>query len=493
MYSLGLDIGSSSIKVALVDLNGRNAATVVRMPDTEMSIQSPAPQWAEQDPDDWWHHAVEGIQKVIRLAGIQPKEIKSIGLAYQMHGLVIIDHDGKALRPAIIWCDSRAVESGKILSSKLNDDVIKSALFNQPGNFTASKLKWVIDHEPEIFAKTFKIMLPGDYIAFRMSGEVTSTYSGMSEGIFFDFNRHEISRDLLEAMGINEGIFPKLGGSFETLTSTHATFEKLTGIPTGTPISYRAGDQPNNAFSLGVLSEGEAAGTGGTSGVIYTVSRSVAYDAFNRVNTFAHVNHSKDLPSLGTLLCINGTGILYNWMRTQFFDELRYSDLEKLISQVQAEGITFLPFGNGAERMLGNQVLSAFVGGIDFNRHDKRHLLRAGIEGIAFAFAYGFEILDALGVKPAKMRVGNDNLFQSAVFSQTLADVAGVEIKVYETTGAIGAAKGAALGAGLAEELSTLNQDLTSIQSFYPVSNAYAKEAYLHWKEILNQQLSKQP
>ena len=286
MYSLGLDIGSSSIKIALVDISGKESATIVRIPEFEMNIQSPNLLWAEQDPDVWWHYAVEGIHKAITLSGIQAEIIKCIGIAYQMHGLVLIDGQGHVLRPAIIWCDSRAVEAGKKLTAKMDAAVFKNALYNLPGNFTASKLQWVKDYEPLIYSKINKIMLPGDYIAFRMSGEVTSSYTGMSEGIFFDFVQHQISEDMLQALGTNISVFPNLGGSFDALAKTNTEFEKLTGIMFGTPISYRAGDQPNNAFSLGVLSDGEAAATGGTSGVIYTVSKQVVFDEINSIHRF---------------------------------------------------------------------------------------------------------------------------------------------------------------------------------------------------------------
>ncbi|MBP9195980.1 MAG: carbohydrate kinase [Saprospiraceae bacterium] len=491
MYSLGLDIGSSSIKIALVDLSFEREAAVVRVPETEMSIQSPVPHWAEQDPDVWWHHSLEGIKKVIQVAGIKADQIQAIGIAYQMHGLVLVDSEGQTLRPAIIWCDSRAIETGKIIEADLKEEIIKKSLYNLPGNFTASKLKWVMDHEPDVYAKVDKIMLPGDYIALCMSGEATSTYTGMSEGVFFDFDQHQISQAMLEALGTKPSVFPRLGGSFDTLAKSNDTFEKLTGIRSGTPISYRAGDQPNNAFSLGVLSEGEAAATGGTSGVIYTVSKQVVFDDQNRVNTFAHVNHKRDHRSFGTLLCINGTGILYNWLRGQFFPDLSYTALESIAAQVQSEGILFLPFGNGAERMLGNQLVDACIKGLDFNLHDKRHVLRAGLEGIAFAFVYGLEIMEELGIKPKILRVGNDNLFQSNIFSQTLADAANVEIAVYETTGAVGAAKGAAYGAGLVNDILVLHADLQVVKKYLPESNEKARESYLHWKNYLNQQLDK--
>ena len=490
MYSLGLDIGSSSIKVALVDIHGENETIVLRVPENEMIIDSLYPQWAEQDADEWWQHSLTGIQMVIRMAGIQASQIKSIGIAYQMHGLVLVGKNGKPLRPCIIWCDSRAIASGQMLLSALDQKTIKSALYNNPGNFTASKLKWVKDHEPEVFNQIYKIMLPGDYISYKMSGAVTTTYSGMSEGVFFDFDQHEISYAMLQALGTDLSVFPDMGGSFDTLSKTNEAFEKLTGILAGTPISYRAGDQPNNAFSLGVLDAGEAAGTGGTSGVIYTVSKTASYDSRNRVNTFAHVNHTKEEPSYGTLLCINGTGILYNWVKNRFFADLDYFEMEKLAQQVLSEGIIFLPFGNGAERMLENQVVSANILGLDFNRHDKRHILRAGLEGITFAFVYGLDVLEELGIKPSVMRVGNDNLFQSEIFSQTLADVAGITIKVYESTGAIGAAKGAAYGAALVSDLHLLNRDLREIRRFEPQNNDYAKEMYNRWKNELTKQLA---
>lgn len=490
MYSLGIDIGSSSIKVALVDITGKREAAVIKVPDTEMSIQSPALHWAEQDADLWWHYCVEGIQKIIENTGVQASQINAIGIAYQMHGLVVVDKDGKLLRPAIIWCDSRAVASGAALSRQLDGDIIRHNLYNLPGNFTASKLKWVKDHEPEVFNQIYKIMLPGDYISYKMSGAFTTTYTGMSEGIFFDFGQHQISEAMLQALGTNMSVFPDMGGSFDNLSKTNEAFERLTGILAGTPISYRAGDQPNNAFSLGVLSEGEAAATGGTSGVIYTVSRLASFDSRNRVNTFAHVNHTKEDPSYGTLLCINGTGILYNWVKNRFFGDLDYFELERLAQQVLSEGITFLPFGNGAERMLENRVVNANILGLDFNLHDNRHILRAGLEGITFAFVYGLDVLEELGIKPSVMRVGNDNLFQSEIFSQTLADVGGISIKVYETTGAIGAAKGAACGAGLVPDLTIFGRELKEIKNFTPQHNAYANEMYVKWKNELTKQLS---
>lgn len=488
MYSLGLDIGSSSIKAALVAVDSGMAIAAVKYPDSEMRIDSPKKNWAEQSPEDWWSHTQHAIELALKTSGISASEIKSIGISYQMHGLVAIDKNGDVLRPAIIWCDSRAIESGDSLSAKMNEAVFTDHLFNKPGNFTASKLYWIKTNEPAIYERIYKIMLPGDYIAFKMSGEITSTYSGMSEGIFFDFKNHELSKDIINAGGFDNSIFPRCGHCFEHMCSTNDLLESTIGIKSGTPISYRAGDQPNNAFALGVLHEGEAAATGGTSGVVYAVSKDVKYDVQARVNSFAHVNHMMDHPSIGTLLCINGTGILYNWIRSNNFDGMPYIELEKTASScpIGADGLSFLPFGNGAERMLNNSVIGASIHPIDLNRHSKAHIVRAGLEGIAFAFIYGMEAMQDIGIDVSKIRAGNDNLFQSSVFANTLATVSGATINIYETTGAIGAAKGAAYGAGLYSSMEDTVKQMTLINTVEPHSNKDEYlDAYLKWKNLL--------
>jgi xylulokinase len=484
MYSLGLDVGSSSVKAAIVDIANAEAVASVKYPDQEMKIHSPQKDWAEQNPSDWWDYAILSIKKVLAESNINPRDIMSIGISYQMHGLVCIDKQQQVLRPSIIWCDSRAIQNGAAILNQLDDEIVKNNLYNQPGNFTAAKLHWVKQNEPHVYEAIYKVMLPGDYIAMMMSGAITSTYSGMSEGIFFDFAQHTISKDLLNAADFDESIIPSCGDSFDVLCNTNDGFEKLTGIKSGTPISYRAGDQPNNAFALGAIKDGEAAATGGTSGVVYTVSREVTFDAQSRVNSFAHVTHTKDNPSIGTLLCINGTGILYNWIRSNNFGEIAYSELEKIASAapVGSDGLSILPFGNGAERMLGNKVIGASMHGIDFNRHNKGHVVRAGLEGIAFAFIYGMEAMKELGIDVGKIRAGNDNLFQSRVFAQTLSNLSGAEITICESTGAVGAAKGAAFGAGLYDTIEQSIDGIEEVGKIIPNNDEGYLEAYEKWK-----------
>lgn len=486
-YFLGLDLGSSSIKCAIVDEHG-NTVGNGKFPANEMAIASPYAGWAEQHPDDWWTNILEAIQlALVDAPAVKASDIKSIGISYQMHGLVIVDKDGNPLRPSIIWCDSRAVGIGNDAFESIGPSFCLDHCLNSPANFTASKLKWVKENEPETYSKIYKAMLPGDYIAYKMSGKFTTSISGLSEGIFWDFKNEKVATELMEGMGLDTNLLPEVFGSFEPSCITDDTFETTTGIKAGTPISYRAGDQPNNALALAVLEDGEAAGTGGTSGVVYAVSKSVDPDKQSRVNCFAHVNHSAQDPHIGTLLCINGTGILYNWLRTNFYMDKTYPELEQLASAIVpgADGVRVYSFGNGAERMLGNSNPGAKISGVDFNRHHRQHILRAGLEGIAFAFAYGLEVMKEMGIEVKKMKVGDDNLFQSAVFGQTLADVAGVAIEVYHTNGAAGAAKGSAFGAGYFDNLKEAVSNIHKVNEYVPGDNQAILSVFEDWKKGL--------
>ncbi len=492
MYYLGYDIGSSSIKVALVDGETNFTVGVAHYPDKEMEIMAPKPGWAEQDPDTWWENAKQATAKL--LANVDDstrKAIAGIGVSYQMHGLVLVDSENKVLRPSIIWCDSRAVGPGEQGFKKLGEEKCLTHLLNSPGNFTASKLKWVRDNEPEIYRQIDKIMLPGDYIGLKMTGEVLTTPSGLSEGIMWDFLDNAPASFMFEEFGITENIIPEIRSTFsEQGTVTEQAAAEL-GVPVGIPVGYRAGDQPNNAMSLGVLHPGQIAATGGTSGVVYGVVDKPNFDNQSRVNSFVHVNHTRETPRIGVLLCINGTGIQYRWIREQMAEEnIGYGDMEKILSEVpvNSEGLRIIPFGNGAERIINNKDIGAQFSNIQFNRHGKKHFYRASLEGIAFSFAYGMEILKSMGIKAETMKVGNDNLFQSEVFSNTLATLLQCDIEVVETTGAVGAAK--AVGYTLKHKVS-LDQAMEGnkkIKTIEPTMNSSElQEGFMLWKDDLNQ------
>ena len=484
MKSLGIDIGSSSAKAALLDTESGKCLCSASSPDTEMPITALSPGWAEQNPELWWKHVCESILKIKEQYSLA--DVRSIGITYQMHGLVCLDNNGCPVRDAIIWCDSRAVDIGKYAMEKLGREKCLSHLLNSPGNFTASKLAWVIRNEKENFLKTASFFLPGDYIAYRLSGDIHTTETGLSEQILWDFREGKRADFVADFYGIPHDLIPDTVPSVGIQTVTDAAAQILFGIPAGTPISYRAGDQPNNAFSLNVLDPGEIAATAGTSGVVYGVTDIPEADPLSRVNTFVHVGHTAGHPRYGILLCINGAGIMNAWVRRLFAPGMDYDSLNSLAATAPAgsDGICVVPFGNGAERMLGNIRTGASVSGLDLNRHGLAHILRATQEGIACSFRYGIEIMKGMGLKPDIIRAGKANLFLSPLFRQTLATITGARIELYDTDGALGAARGAAFGAGLYKSREETFASLAKTEEVTPreEEREMLEECYRNWK-----------
>ena len=488
-YLLGFDVGSSSVKASLVDIQSGQIAASAFYPEKEAPIKAVKAGWAEQDPEMWWGNAKLALQKIMSETGAKGEDIKSVGISYQMHGLICVDKDQKVLRDAIIWCDSRAVPYGEKAFQALGPDTCLKHLLNSPGNFTAAKLAWVKENEPELFSKIYKIMLPGDYLAMKLSGKINTTISGLSEGMMWDFEEKKPAQMLFDYFGFPKDVIADIVPTFAIQSTVSKAAAEETGLAEGTPIAYRGGDQPNNALSLNVLQPGEIAATGGTSGVVYGVLGDVNYDPKSRVNTFAHVNYSEDLTRLGVLLCINGTGILNAWIkRTVAPEGISYAEMNDLAETVPvgAEGLAVIPFGNGAERVLENKNPGASIHGINFNIHTKAHIIRAAQEGIAFSFAYGMEVMRDMGMDIKTIKAGHANLFLSPLFRRTLAAVTGATIELYETDGSVGAAKGAGIGCGIYkdsdEAFSTLK--LKAIEQ--PVSDAEQyKAAYNNWKAKL--------
>lgn len=489
MYLLGYDIGTSSVKASLVDVTTGQSVASAQYPDAEAPITANQPGWAEQEPEMWWEELKQATKRVFAIADVK-NEISAIGISYQMHGLVCVDKEGKPLRPSIIWCDGRAVPYGNAAFEAIGGEKCLSHLLNSPGNFTAAKLAWVKENEPELFAKIHKIMLPGDYIAMKLSGGVmNTTVSGLSEGMFWDFKNNEVSKDVMNYFGFPQDIIADIVPTFAVQSKVCAAVAAELGLPEGCPIAYRGGDQPNNALSLNVMKPGEIAATGGTSGVVYGVLGEVNYDPKSRVNTFAHVNHNQPDTRLGVLLCINGTGILNAWMkRTVAPEGISYPAMNDLAetAPVGAEGLSIIPFGNGAERVLQNQNPGASVHGINFNIHTKAHMLRAAQEGIAFSFAYGMEIMKSMGMDIKTIKAGHANLFLSPLFRRTLANVTDATIELYETDGSVGAAKGAGIGAGIYKDSDEAFATLKHFGTEKPEADTAAyKEAYKRWKAAL--------
>ncbi len=487
MYYLGIDLGSSSVKIALVDKNSGKSLAVVQEPEEEMSMHAVQKGWAEQKPEDWWHHVCAGIKKIKKANDISKDQIHGMGISYQMHGLVLVDAEGNPLRKSIIWCDSRAAEIGRVAYEKLGKQFCDGHLLNSPANFTASKLKWVQENEPKVYSSIHKFMLPGDYIAFKFSGELNTTLSGLSEGIFWDFKEDGLSKELLTHYKIDKSLIPEIVDTFSEQGRVSEKGAKESGLEVGTPILYRAGDQPNNALSLNVFHPGELAATGGTSGVVYAVTDKLIVKECARVNHFAHVNYQKHTAkNIGKLLCINGAGIQYRWLLNNL-SVSSYDEMNQLASEIEigSDGVSLIPFGNGAERMLLNQDVGTRILNLNLNRHHKGHLCRAALEGIAFSFVYGFEIMKSDGVQPKVIRAGNDNLFRSEIFANTVSTLIQNEIEIYNTTGAIGAARACVLKEGDYGKFSSFTSN-DHIMTFAPHKDKSAyEEAYQNWKKEL--------
>jgi xylulokinase len=488
-YLLGYDIGSSSVKAALLEIETGNCVASAFSPENEMDISALEPGFAEQDPERWWKELANATHQMQQKHPFDGTQVAAIGISYQMHGLVCLDKNGNVLRPAIIWCDSRAVSIGAVAEKKLGDDYVQHHLLNAPGNFTASKLKWVKENEPEIYKQIDVIGLPGDYIAYKMTGEKSTTVSGLSEGIFWDFEERRIAQPLLDEYGISKSIIGRIVPQFGEqgrLTKSAATFLHL---KEGIPVTYRAGDQPNNAYSLNVLQPGEIAATAGTSGVVYGVTDSIKPDPLSRVNTFLHVTHTEQQPRYGVLLCINGTGILNSWMRRNFFGNCSYQVMNQEAASIAegSDGLLCYPFGNGAERILANADPGASIKGMQFNRHNRAHVARAVQEGIVFSLKYGIDIMEEMGVTVKTVRAGHANMFLSEVFASTFANITGAMIELYNTDGSIGAARAAGVGAGVYPDFASSFSGMARQRTIVPDPNKieYYQQVYAKWKEGL--------
>lgn len=492
MILLGIDIGTSSVKVSFVDAESKAVLASACYPDTESPILSLQHGWAEQSPEMWWEQAKAAIARCHNMQKFDGQRVAAIGIAYQMHGLVAVDDRQKPLRNSIIWCDSRAVESGNEAFQQIGEEKCLAHLLNSPGNFTAAKLAWVKQHEPGVYSNIDKVMLPGDYIAMKLTGEATTTISALSEGIFYDFIGNRLSDDVMNYFGFDDRLLPTVRPLFSVHGTLSSAVANELDLPAGIPVSYKAGDQPNNALSLNVLNPGEVAATAGTSGVIYGVSDQLTYDKQSRVNTFAHVNYTEQQKRLGVLLCINGTGSMYRWAKNAFGAGLDYDQMNREAAKAPAgsDGLYVLPFGNGAERMLCNKLVGAHLHNIDLNLHSQAHLFRATQEGIACSFRYGLDIMRENGMSPTIIRAGKNNLFLSDLFTQTFVDVTGVPVELYKNDGSVGAALGAGIGAGIFASPADAFENMEPIQLIMPKEAEQAEDMYRQWKKLLNNQLN---
>lgn len=492
MLLLGIDLGTSSVKVSVVDAATQSCIASIQFPETEVDIIVRQTGWAEQIPETWWENVQQAILKLNAQKTYDSLEIGAIGIAYQMHGLVCVGKEQHVLRNSIIWCDSRAVDIGHQALKTIGEEKCLTHLLNSPGNFTASKLAWVKQNEPAIYEKIHQVMLPGDYIAMKMTGEATTSISALSEGIFWDFKNNELSDDVFDHYDIDRSFIPAIKDVFSEHGKLYSAVASHLSLKAGIPVTYKAGDQPNNALSLNVMNPGEAAASAGTSGVIYAVSNKLVYDELSRVNSFAHVNHTFEQNSIGVLLNINGTGILNRWMRSVTGNTHSFTEINQLAETVRpgSDGIFILPFGNGAERMLGNKSIDAHIQNLNFNIHTTPHLYRAAQEGIAFAFRYGFDIMKSNGINPSVIRAGKANMFLSPVFSKVFVNVTQTPVELYNSDGSVGAAIGAGIGAGIFASATEAFNQFLPVETIEPADVNVYDDLYEKWKATLEKQMN---
>ncbi|MGB8191355.1 MAG: FGGY family carbohydrate kinase [Chitinophagaceae bacterium] len=494
MLLLGIDIGTSSIKVSVVDSATGKILASAQHPEAEAAIIAPQTGWAEQSPEAWWEDVKQAVLKCHTSEAYDPMDIAAIGLAYQMHGLVLVDKDQHVLRNSIIWCDSRAVETGNKAFTAIGEEHCLRRLLNSPGNFTAAKMAWVKENEPAVYERTDKLMLPGDFIAMKLTGDITTTISALSEGIFWDFEENNISVDVKRYFGFDDKLFPVVHPLFSPHGYLKGSVAARLNLKQGIPIAYKSGDQPNNALALNVLEPGQVAATAGTSGVIYAVSDQLACDLQSRVNSFAHVNYTPASIRTGILLCINGAGIFNRWIKQVCGSQLSYAAINEAASAVKpgSDGLFALPFGNGAERMLNNRMVGAHFNGLDLNHHGAAHLFRAVQEGIAFSFRYGLDIMRENGVTPDIVRAGKSNLFLSNVFTQSFVNASGLAVEFYEGDGSYGAAIGAGIGAGIYSSAADAGSQRKPLELIEPSNEDLYDEFYQQWKTLLEEKLKKE-
>ena len=491
MYLLGIDIGTSSIKVSVVEASTSQCIASAQFPETESAITSLKKGWAEQSPEMWWDHIQQAILKLNNTQKFASTDISAIGISYQMHGLVLVDQNKQVLRDSIIWCDSRSVSIGDTAFNAIGTEKCLSHLLNSPGNFTASKLAWVKQNEPAIYDKIAHVMLPGDFVSMKFTGHITTSISSLSEGIFWDFKNNELSKDILNYYGFDQSVLPNIQPVFSNHGELLPEVAAKLNLKPGIPITYKAGDQPNNALSLNVLEPGEVAATAGTSGVIYGVTDKITYDPQSRVNTFAHVNHTDQLNRLGVLLCINGTGILNSWVKKMVGAGNDYPQMNQAASQIQpgSDGLQIMPFGNGAERIFNNKMIGAQFVNIDFNKHSEAHIFRAAQEGIAFTFRYGLDIMRGNGMNPSIIRAGYSNMFLSDVFTDAFVNATNVPVALYHTDGSVGAAIGAGIGSGTYKNAAEAFSNFKPIKVVEPSNAKVYNELYLDWHKSLEKYL----
>jgi len=440
-YLIGIDASTTATKALLIDDRGE----IVAVAATEYDFQTPHPLWSEQDPALWWDGAVASVRRVLAESGIDPAAVVGVGLTGQMHGLVLVDAAGQVLRPSILWNDQRTASQCDEIRARLG----KSELVRITGNdaltgFTAPKILWVQENEPDVYARIHKILLPKDYVRYRLTGDFATDRAGAGGTLLVELATRDWSPTVVEALGLRPEWLPPTHEGTQITGVVSAAAAEATGLRAGTPVVGGGGDQAAQATGVGAVEEGIVALTLGTSGVVFATADKPFYQPEGRLHAFPHALPGK-WHLMGVMLSAAGS---LRWYRDTLAPGAAYDDLLAPAAAIPAgsDGLLFLPYLTG-ERTPHPDPLArgAFVGLTV--RHTQPHLTRSVLEGVAFGLRDSFELMKDAGLSAIRQVRVSGGGARSPLWRQILADVLGSELVTVNTTE--GAAFGAALLAGV--------------------------------------------
>ncbi|HEY3246439.1 MAG TPA: xylulokinase [Phycisphaerae bacterium] len=488
---LGIDIGTTGAKALLIDTNG----AVIASATTEYPLHMPRPLWAEQDPRDWWQATVASIRQLLTTEGVSTDRIGAVGLTGQMHGLVLLDARGEVLRPCIMWNDQRTAGECARITEKIGGAELLRLTGNPvlPG-FTAPKILWVCAHEPDVYARVSRVLLPKDYVRYRLTGAFASDVSDASGTSLFDVGRRGWSDAMLAALEIPRAWLPEVSES--TVASAHISARGAdeTGLRAGTPVVAGAGDQAAQAVGTGITSEGIVSVTLGTSGVVFAASQQYRIEPQGRLHAFCHAV-AGTWHVMGVMLSAAGS---FRWFRDALGEIERIRAAEagrdpyELLTEVAAsappgcEGLLFLPYLSGERTPHPDPNARGVYFGLTL-RHGKAHLARAVLEGVAFGLRDSLELVRGLGLPIKEVRASGGGA-RSPLWRQILADVFNTELTTINVTegAAYGAALLAGVGAGELPNVAAASQHVVRVTGRTVPSTAapiYA-EAYQHYRDL---------
>lgn len=453
-YLLGIDIGTSGTKTVLFNEMGDTIASAIG----EYPLYQPHIGWAEQEPEDWWQATVDTIKQVLDTSGVNPADIKGIGLSGQMHGMVLLNKEGNVLRSSIIWCDQRTQEE----CHKITEIIGKERLIEITANpaltgFTASKVMWVKNHQPDIFEKIYKILLPKDYIRYKLTGEFATEVSDASGMQFLDVPKRTWSGEILNKLGLDYKWMPAVYESQEVSGKVTKKVAQLTGLAPGTPVVGGGGDQAAGAVGNGIVKPGVISSTIGTSGVVFAHMDEVNIDPRGRVHTFCHA-----VPNTWHVMGVTqGAGLSLQWMRNNFgaaerelAEFLDIDPYELMTKEAQkaapgCEGLIYLPY------LMGERTphLDPYAKGVFFGlsaKHGRNEMIRTVMEGVAYSLRDCLEIIKGMGVSVSEVRASGGG-GKSSLWRQMQADIFNNPITTINSSE--GPALGAALLAGVGTEV----------------------------------------